>query len=971
MGRTVLTQHLRARTGFATTGSALAIGLSLAVTPAYAQTAEQPIQPAQPSQSGLPSGQSSTDAVSSDEAVARNATDPTAPGDASDEVVVTGIRASLASAAGRKRNSAIVQDSITQEDLGKFPDANVAESLQRIPGVSIDRSNGEGQFVTVRGLGPQFNTVLVNGRSFASDNYGREFSFDLLAAELISGADVYKTSQARIQDGGIGSTINLRTSRPLDLDGLRVIGTAKANYEPNSKKTTPQLFALVSDTFADDTVGILGSISYQKRIAQVNSATSDGWLPNVDVGPSSAPFFTDIYAPRNVSINSSRDRRTRLGATLVGQYRPSDALLLTVDGLYNHFKSEATTNGLGLWFEPSAYTAATIDENRSVTSLTTSSNADMINNSGIRDTTTYEAGFNADWNPTDQLHVVFDATTSHAKNDGAGRSFFNVAGIPTDFSFVANEPGGLPTFSGFTADLTDVSLLRNHLAQRNGNTVAERVNEFKLDTEWKSDAGALKVVRLGVSYTSRARRNQAASTLNADCLYCGYTVPSDGSQYGARPFTVGHIGNSGSLPMSYIRYDPNAYLDYLASPATLALRDQVLGLAPGTSAADLAAQSDGNGFDAVLDPPDRVKEQVYAGYAEVDFEGELGGFEWFVNVGARYLHTQVRSASQSRALLDLVPVPNDPSVYDGVYANNGEFVAVSASSNYDKFLPDLNARIKLAPNVNFRLGASKTLTRPTLNDLRPVTSYDTLRPAVLAASGGNVNLKPYEATNFDASLEWYPTSTTTLSVAGFYKNIKDFIVTTIENETLTIANSQNIPVGGFITGQNEATFATARPRNAGSANVRGVELNAVATFDFLPGVLSGFGTSLNATFVSTNRTFQNVTPEERFAVVGLGNSQNATLFYEKFGISARIAYNRRERFLSSIANGYGSEPLFVRTYGQFDASAAFDINRHVQIFAEGTNIFNAKYVTEARFSNQLRGYYNYGARFDGGVRVKF
>jgi TonB-dependent receptor len=210
-----------------------------------------------------------------------------------------------------------------------------------------------------------------------------------------------------------------------------------------------------------------------------------------------------------------------------------------------------------------------------------------------------------------------------------------------------------------------------------------------------------------------------------------------------------------------------------------------------------------------------------------------------------------------------------------------------------------------------------------------------------------------------------------LSAAVFYKHIKDFIVTTIENETVTIANAGNIPVGGFITGKNEATFAAARPRNAGAADIRGLELNVVHTFDWLPGFLSGFGTQLNATFVSTNRTFAKLTPTERFAVVGLGNSQNATLFYEKYGISARIAYNRRERFLSSIANGYGSEPLFVRTYGQFDASVSYDINRHAQVFVEGTNIFNAKYITVARYNNQMRGYYDYGARFDAGVRVKF
>jgi len=887
----------------------------------------------------------------------------------SEEVVVTGIRQSLSSAAGLKRNSEIVMDSITSEDLGKFPDANIAESLQRIPGVSIDRNNGEGQFVTVRGLGPAFNTVLFNGRSFASDNYGREFSFDLLAAELISGADVYKTSQARMQDGGIGATINLHTARPLDLDGFRAVLTAKGNYEQNNKKVTPQAFGLISDTFADDTIGILGSISYQKRTATINSVTSDGYLPNVDVGPSSASLFNNVYAPRNLNVNNTVDHRTRLGATLVGQYRPTDELLFTVDGLYNKFKSDQDNHSLGAWFEPSQYTAATIDSNRTVTSLTTNGNADMINASGVRDTTTWEAGFNADWKPNDQLHIVFDATTSNAKNDGAGKSFFTVTGVPTPYSYEAAEGNGFPSVFGFAPGaLTNPNLARTHLAQRSGNTTAERVYEAKLDTEWKSDGGTLSAVRFGGSFTQRRRSSFGAGTLNVGCFYCGYPTSTDPSLL--HTFTVKGLGG-GNVPTQFLAYDPNAYLAFLSTPAALAARDVALKLTPGTSAADFASQSEGHGYDAVAQPGDFVKERVYAGYLDADFEGKLGGVPWLLNVGARYVHTELTSHSQQRELLDLLPVPNDPTIYNAVYANNGVYTPIDADSSYDAFLPDFNLRITLDPKVLVRLAGSQTLTRPSLSDLRPVTSYDVTRPASLESSGGNPDLKPYRSTNFDLSIEWYPTRTTSLSAAVFYKHIKDFIVTTIENETVTIANAGNIPVGGFITGKNEATFAAARPRNAGAADIRGLELNVVHTFDWLPGFLNGFGTQLNATFVSTNRTFAKLTPAERFAVVGLGNSQNATLFYEKYGISARIAYNRRERFLSSIANGYGSEPLFVRTYGQFDASASYDVTKNAQVFVEGTNIFNAKYITVARYNNQMRGYYDYGARFDAGVRLKF
>jgi TonB-dependent receptor len=210
-----------------------------------------------------------------------------------------------------------------------------------------------------------------------------------------------------------------------------------------------------------------------------------------------------------------------------------------------------------------------------------------------------------------------------------------------------------------------------------------------------------------------------------------------------------------------------------------------------------------------------------------------------------------------------------------------------------------------------------------------------------------------------------------LSAAPFYKHINDFIVTTIEQEPVTIANADNIPVGGVITGAHEATFSAAHPRNAEAANIWGLELNVVHTFDELPGWLSGFGTALNATFVDTNRDFGSISPAVRFAVVGLSDSKNATIFYEKYGVSARIAYNRRESFLYSIADGSGSEPVFVRTYDQVDASVSYDVTDNAQVFVEGTNILDNEYVRRARFDNQIRDYIEYGARFDAGFRLKF
>ncbi len=900
--------------------------------------------------------------------------------EAADDIVVTGIRASIATSAAQKRDAIGVLDAISSEDLGKFPDANVAESLQRIPGVAIDRSNGEGQSVTVRGLGPQFNTVLFNGRSFASDNFNRAFSFDLIPAELISGAQVYKSSQASLQGGGIGATINIQTPRPLDLKEFKGIVSAKALYEKNSEKFTPQVFGLLSNTFADGRLGLLASLSYQKRIASIDSVTNGGYLPNTTVGPNAAPLFRNVYAPRNQDVGNARDVRTRLGATLVAQYEASDTLTFTVDGLYNKFKSDSTTRALGSWFEPSQYTAATIDGNRTITSLTTSGNADFISSGAVRETTTWEAGGNVEWNPTDEFKMVLDATWSRAKNAGGGKSYFAVIGSPSQYSFTQAENGGIGSTSGYgTGVLSNPALGRTHIAGVNGNDITEKVTEYRWNNEWKPENTLFKAFRFGVARTSRNKNNvPITSADDVGCVYCGYPTLADPSLLSS--FTMDGLGaKSGSVPLTFLTFDPRRYLDFLTSAAATSALDRAQGLAAGTTAARYARV---NGYAATPQPSARVRETVYASYADFDFEADVGAMPLFVNVGARYEYTELSSFGQQRQLVDLTPTggnpPTDPTIYVGVFASPAG-VAISRDSSYSNFLPAANVRLNLTPKLQVRVAAYKTLTRPAIGDLAPTFNTDTLRPATLSASGGNTELKPYRANNADLSLEWYPTPTTTLSAAVFFKKVDDFIVQSFAAESIPIANAGNaqgvrLPVGGLIAqrgGQFFGEFSVRRPRNAESLEIKGLELNVVHTLDWLPGVLSGFGVQANATFVSTNRDFDVDQIGQSFAAEGIGNSQNATVFYEKYGISARIAYNRRERFLRQLAGGSGNEPIFVRDYGQFDGSVAVNVTPALQVFVEGTNLFNAKYFTTGRFDNQLLTYQNFGPRYDAGVRFSF
>lgn len=908
--------------------------------------------------------------------------DTTAPNE--EEIVVTGIRGSLLQSVNVKREATSIVDAISTEALGKFPDSNIAESLQRIPGVSIDRQGGEGRFVTVRGFGPEFNTVLLNGRTFASDNEGRSFSFDLLAAELITGAQVYKSANARLQDGGVGATINVNTPRPFDIGGFKLIASAKALYEQNNDKVSPQAFALVSNTFMDGRLGATVAFSYQKRITERPYSENRGYLivPGNTVGTSNGPpLFSaaNVFAPRNQDVGVEFQGRERIGVNATVQFKPVDSLVLTLDGLYNQFKIDSRLNALGSWFEPSEYTRATLDSNRTVTSLTTNGNGDLIVTSRNRNTDTYAIGFNAAWDATDDITLKFDSSWSRAKDNSGGRDVFTVIGIPAQYSFQEAVGDGFPSITGYTGRgptagisnvLTNPNLGRAHYVQRQGNDVAERIIENKFDAEFRGGDGVFKAARIGFIYTNRKKDFQAVeSDPRINCNYCGYAslVPASLLQ----PFQFGtFLTGGGTVPSAFQTYDPEAYLAYLTTPAATTAQDIAAGRTPGTTAAVVAAT---NGYTPIVLPRSySITERTYAGYVDADFGGSIGSLPWFVNIGARYVFTELNSRGRSQVLTDLLPVAGDPTIYEAVFAPGGA-LDVASRTSYAYILPNLNAKLDITPKFSVRFAAARTLTRPQVSLLAPATTFTTFRPATLDGLGGNPLLRPYLSDNFDLSFEWYPTRNTYITVAPFFKRISNFIVQTRAPETVTIANAGAIPVNGStITGANQATFQVRRPRNADTANVRGVEINGNVAFDFLKGWASGFGVAANVTFVDTNAVYDPSQTAQSFALEGLGNSWNVTGYYEYGRISARLAYNKRGRFLEYLVTpGQGSDPVFRRGFGQLDVRASYQALKNVQVFFEGINVLDEQNVQTGRFDNQVLTVSRTGARYALGVRADF
>ncbi|QJR81652.1 TonB-dependent receptor [Alteromonas pelagimontana] len=893
-------------------------------------------------------------------------------------IQVSGIRGSLQRSIALKRDAKHIVDSISAEDIGQFPDTNLAESLQRISGVAIDRSGGEGRSVTVRGFGPEFNTVLLNGRRLASDTGARSFSFDVLPAELVSGVDVYKTQAAHLDEGGIGSTIVMHTPRPLAFDGFKAVASVKGLYEELSGKTSPQLFGMVSNTFADDKLGVLVSLSHQQRKNEINRFLTDGYIvlnrdemPNIADQLAAEGYSADdqFFLPQNLNISPVSEDRERTTFSSTVQYRPTDALELTLDGLYSEFEVMSETTNVGVFFTPSLISDAEFDENGVGTSVTENRNADATRAVLNRPTKMYALGFNADWFASDTLNISFDTSWSRAESGGAENTDVVVMGLgvrDVTPSTVSYDENGFPTVSGVNeADLVDPSLAKAHFTLRGtgggpfggGQDFEDELFQQRVDGTWSVYWKNLTDISFGVQYSKQKQSTTIRlSQPEVLCAYCGFQVDVPNDLFSVTSIDADYLGGAGNLPHSWLSFDVDEAISYLESDEAMAANDAANGLPAGTTAA-LFAET--NGF-ALATRPDssEIEEEAISAYVNFALEGDLGDKPWNWNIGGRYVHTETTAIGISQILQDLVLSAAD--LYTPVLT--GEQM-VQQTNEYNYFLPTMDFRLNLTDDIIARVAASKTLTRPPLGALSPRTSIGTTRPGNLQASSGNPDLKPFISKNFDASLEWYYQEGGYITVGYFRKDVQNFLVSTVEDRAFPITDSEDLFAGDPI-------FEVSLVDNVEEATVDGVEIGAQYTFSELPGFWSGFGITGNATIVDSNAELDVDNTSQTFALVGLGNTYNIIGFYDYGPVEARVAWNQRDRFLQT-ARGFGGEPTYVEEYSQVDVRVSYDVTETVQVFVEGINVTDEKTKKVGRYDNQIMLYEETGPRYTVGVSATF
>jgi TonB-dependent receptor len=777
--------------------------------------------------------------------------------------------------------------------------------------------------------------------------------------------------------------------------------SARALYDQQSGKTTPEYFALLSDTFADDRLGVLLSGSYQRRRDVDQYTTTAQWNP-LTVDASNQSIFADQHGngpgtywfPAKLTNDYIPEDRTRKGLDAAIQVKFTDELVFSADALYSSF--DVISDGIEkAWYGNLSQIvpgSAVTDANNAVTKYSFINGPEFVKLNFDRANTTRAVGGNLKWTPTDRYTTSLDLSTSDsANNDGGKDQYFVIHGPDTILTYDNTRgyatpigidgaiqgynstvfPPGSPQLAaappvGSTWSRNSLTGYRTWWTTRDGAEDKDRVYEARWDNLVHLDTGWFDKLRGGIAYSDQTKD---LITINSDDVgwgnygAMGIPVPANLLQVSNIPnFLNG--ANTPSLNQ-FLNFNGNAYINYLLSSQALALRDQLNGLPPGTSAAAILPR----GYSAIYQPglSYSVAEKVWATYAELTLKGRVGSFPLTVVGGARYEWADEQAHSMQQKLLDILNAPGSGGTQ---YASvvDSALSPVTQKSKYHELLPSLNAKLALTDRLLARAAISKSLTRPDPGKLNPVIDYPaTLRPAELVATGGNGNLSPYTAWNYDFSLEWYYSQASYLAASYYYKKIDGLIVSSIVRTPIPIANSQHISDQN-ISG-NTAYFDVAQYVNLGSTNVSGVEVAWQHAFTSLPWLFKYTGVTASLTFPRTDATFNKASFVNNGAFPGLSNSYFLTGFYDDGKWQARVSWSHRDAYYNGLVTA--TEPEYILGSSQWDARISYDFTRSFQIFADCINISNTPVREVGRYSSEFLNYEETGARFDIGVRYKY
>jgi iron complex outermembrane receptor protein len=851
-----------------------------------------------------------------------------------EEITVVGIAESLQEAVKVKRESAGIVDAIVAKDVNKLPDRNLAEAVQRVPGVVINREFGEGERVSLRGVSPNLVLTTVNGHNVAVADWfvleqlaaTRSFNYLLLPSELIGLLTVHKSPQADLNEGGVGGTINVRTRKPLDLKSFAVSGSVQNAYTENSGSNDPNVSALVSWKNAAENFGVLFSGVFDKREIRRDGVEVLGYFTDSGSG---------LLVPQLIGSALFLQEREREAFNAELQFRPASRLEISVNGFWSRFGADNINQNFLAWGSQAlggggSLTNPTVVGDTAVAGVISSAGNGTQGRGVVFDAIdrmafakTWYADFDATLTPTDTWAMHFNAGYTQADGDTEAQPFVEF-GAPASFRY--DLRGRTPQVQFLNIDPNNPRQMEFDFASLHHITNDDSEVYTYLDAEkFLSNTGALKSVKFGVKYTDHERETDFQAT-----TYGGFFLPLLASGCGGRTCTAADFAAG---------LTPSNFLGDISVPGTLSSywsvdRRRVQNIL----------------FDAftggrIPNPPEvfSVQEKVTGGFAMANLKWS----DWKGNIGLRAVRTEQTSTGN---------IVGGAGEIQNAFGN---FTHVTADRSYTDLLPSINLSRDLSNQLVLRVAAARTMARPDYTDVSPRVS---LNPGALTGQGGDPNIDPFRANQADLSLEWYHGDDEIVSGALFYKDIQSFITDRpVQQAHLIQTDNPNTSLctpafTSEFPNRYSCQFTINQRVNGGGGNVKGLEVSVLQKLG------GGFG-------FQGNYTYSDAEADDAGLEIP-GNSEhsgNVVGFFENDRFGARLAYSYRSEFFVTFDR---STRLNQDALKSLDASLTLNLFRGLSFTVDGVNLTDEKIVQFATDRFRPRAVYDNGRYYFFGFRFQ-
>ena len=854
-------------------------------------------------------------------------------------VTVTGLRASLISAQEIKQNSPQLVDSVVAEDIGKFPDLTTADALARIPGVQVSHTGGEAVSVVVRGL-PNIETTL-NGYEVYTGT-GRGVALEDIPAEMLAGIDTYKSVGAEQIEGGVAGLVDVRLHRPFDFEGPEYAVTTRGYYSDQAKKDSYNLSLLGSDRwkYAGGEFGVLVDVSYSKQ--HYEDQIADNYVhfgangEQFDLASDSSG--TRGYYSDNYGLQLIPGSRTRTGASIMLQWKNDAGLSAYWDNLFTTYQNDHQVDFFiaipsfggfrsNVTLFPAGYEGYNVPEHydnlgtpaRFVQSLTANNTNTIASEQSFTDATdTYQGAFGVVW---DKDNIRLDAEVSYNISSVRTRGVILDTIIITpvmNVTYNLNSPSDM-NLSGIS--YTDPA--NYHLSQYFDQWDKDESIQYavKSDLLVRLRNSFLTSFEFGVRYSDRYVNSHSANPGSYGLPFSTLTstIPGLESLSPTTPF----VSSTQLNIRSWVAPNPTFLQDN--TDVIRALAGRPLGL-PGVDPSRTFIDS----------------EQNFTNYALGNYHADLGGMPLDGQFGMRFTDAHDGLGGYQRQSVN--------------GSTTGPFALTTVSTSRWEALPVVDGRLKIEDDLQLRASVTKTVTRPDYAALNPAVSLTSPGPTIQGSgSGGNPNLDPIRSTNYDLSLEYYPSKSTEVTASAFYRTIDGYIQNYADQET----------IGGN-------SYSITRPQSTHDGSLQGVELVYQQFFDFLPDALKGLGVQANYTYIDGHTQSPGTLQQTPLGQVSK-NNYNLVLIYERGPVSARLAYNWRDKFIDSFSQpGIQPTTVWVQSNDRLDFSMDFAITRNFTLTFDATNILGHHYRDDfgnlPMFTRDVR---NYDRTVGVGLRYRY